>query len=393
MKESMAPSDEYRAGFCAEIRWLLGGLTFTAGLGRFLGGRLVAAEFVPVPKGSRNLSFRIVPAGIGPWVPEATLEEGKRQLEDQLASSDEEVRRTAQTLLDELRQPRVCHEDLRGWHVTLQVTDGTDSYKREVTTDEHGCALFAGIAPQAVCVVTAVVADADHFDQRLRVKMERLHQELGAARALADQRAQERRQVTNQVADLERELRKVHSGFQMERQRADALERKVVDLSRETDVLRLTIESLRAAQERLRQANEALEERVRERTLELGAANEALQRSNREKAADDLVCAQQRLEKEHARADELAQKVAQLHVDLDKAWALAARRAQERDTLQVQTTHLQQILTALTKELRETEKALDAERRNLDRERQRADALERKVFDLERKRDSGSSQA
>ncbi len=35
-----------------EIAWLLGGLTFTAGHGRFLGGRLTMVEFcVTAPKG------------------------------------------------------------------------------------------------------------------------------------------------------------------------------------------------------------------------------------------------------------------------------------------------------------------------------------------------------
>ncbi len=168
----MVANQEFREAFRAEIVWLLTGLNFRAGHGRFLGGRLAAVEFVPVaqPTGGNCLGFRILTPGIRSGVPESTLAEARRQLEARLATPVDEWERAARDLLEQLSHPRILSEDLRGWHISLRATVGGLDRNFEATTDKLGCASFAGILPGAECLVMtaqwgvgAVTLSSDSF--------------------------------------------------------------------------------------------------------------------------------------------------------------------------------------------------------------------------------------
>src|SRR5262245_41087617 len=116
----MASNEDYRQAFRAEVAWLLDGLTFTAGRGRFVGGRLAAVEFVAEGKprrGECKVGLRIIAAGVRPDVPNAVVAQARQQLEAHLAGANEQTRPAAQAMLDRLRSPRPLPEDLRGWRL------------------------------------------------------------------------------------------------------------------------------------------------------------------------------------------------------------------------------------------------------------------------------------
>ncbi len=88
-----------------EIAWLLGGLTFTAGHGRFLGGHLSMVEFCMIPV-NNGLGLRITPA-----------------------------------------LPDCC--------VTITYTYQDQTQTTTATTNDRGYAIFPSIHPASQCVVSA----------------------------------------------------------------------------------------------------------------------------------------------------------------------------------------------------------------------------------------------
>lgn len=147
---------DYQKAFRSEVKWLLSGLKFIAGHGRFLSGRLAAVEFTPVSQGTEILGFRIVPIGISPSVPETTLEEGKKVLQLQMDNVSGQEKAIIGSLLNQLSLPRPEKGDLANWGITVRSVVGDHVSYIPVFTNERGYAIFYGVPTQSVCEVTYV---------------------------------------------------------------------------------------------------------------------------------------------------------------------------------------------------------------------------------------------